>query len=100
MKAIVQIQKICQRKNMLYEFSPPSSFSNYSKRAYMPNCSLLLLLLLVVVVLKLVVVVVCHQIASYKEAFTLFDSDGSGELDTEELGNVIRSIGFQVFGLS
>jgi len=36
------------------------------------------------------------QIASYKEAFVLFDSDGSGELDTEELGNVIRSIGFQV----
>lgn len=26
----------------------------------------------------------------------MFDEDGSGELDTEELGNVIRSIGFQV----
>ena len=37
-----------------------------------------------------------YQVASYKEAFSLFDADGSGELDTEELGNVIRSIGFQV----
>jgi Ca2+-binding EF-hand superfamily protein len=35
-------------------------------------------------------------VASYYEAFQLFDEDGSGELDTEELGNVIRSIGFQV----
>lgn len=36
------------------------------------------------------------QVVSYHEAFTLFDEDGSGELGTEELGNVIRSIGFQV----
>lgn len=34
--------------------------------------------------------------SQYHEAFVLFDEDGSGELDTEELGNVIRSIGFQV----
>mmetsp|Transcript_7882 Transcript_7882/g.18007 ORF Transcript_7882/g.18007 Transcript_7882/m.18007 type:complete len:373 (+) Transcript_7882:87-1205(+) len=36
------------------------------------------------------------QIAGYREAFDLFDEDGSGELSTEELGNVVRSIGFQV----
>lgn len=36
------------------------------------------------------------QIASYKEAFDLFDEDKSGELDHSELGMVIRSIGFQI----
>ena len=36
------------------------------------------------------------QIASYKEAFDLFDEDKSGELDNSELGLVIRSIGFQI----
>ena len=35
-----------------------------------------------------------EQLVAYKEAFNLFDEDKSGELDVEELGLVIRSIGF------
>jgi calmodulin len=37
-----------------------------------------------------------EQLVAYKEAFNLFDEDKSGELDVEELGLVIRSIGFEV----
>lgn len=37
-----------------------------------------------------------RQVNAYREAFRLFDEDGSGELDSAELGFVIRSIGFQV----
>ncbi|GBG86696.1 hypothetical protein CBR_g41759 [Chara braunii] len=34
-----------------------------------------------------------EQIADFKEAFSLFDKDGDGNITTEELGTVVRAIG-------
>jgi len=34
-----------------------------------------------------------EQIAEFKEAFSLFDKDGDGTINTEELGNTMRSLG-------
>jgi len=34
-----------------------------------------------------------EQIAEYKEAFVLFDKDGSGSITTKELGTVFRTLG-------
>jgi calmodulin len=34
-----------------------------------------------------------EQVAEFKECFSLFDSDGSGTVDTSELGEVMRSLG-------
>lgn len=34
-----------------------------------------------------------EQIAEFKEAFSLFDKDGSGTVTTKELGTVMRSLG-------
>jgi calmodulin len=34
-----------------------------------------------------------NQIMEYKEAFTLFDKGGTGEISTAELGTVMRSLG-------
>jgi len=34
-----------------------------------------------------------EQIAEFKEAFTLFDKDGDGNITTKELGTVMRSLG-------
>ena len=34
-----------------------------------------------------------QQIAEFKEAFTLFDKDGDGNITTKELGIVMRSLG-------
>mmetsp|Transcript_11217 Transcript_11217/g.26963 ORF Transcript_11217/g.26963 Transcript_11217/m.26963 type:complete len:149 (+) Transcript_11217:101-547(+) len=36
-----------------------------------------------------------EQIAEFKEAFSLFDRDGDGTIDNEELGTVLRSLGNQ-----
>lgn len=36
-----------------------------------------------------------EQIAEFKEAFSLFDKDGDGTIDNEELGTVLRSLGNQ-----
>jgi calmodulin len=36
-----------------------------------------------------------EQIAEFKEAFSLFDKDGDGTIDSEELGTVLRSLGNQ-----
>lgn len=36
-----------------------------------------------------------EQIAEFKEAFSLFDKDGDGTIDAEELGTVLRSLGNQ-----
>ena len=33
------------------------------------------------------------QISEYKEAFSLFDKEGTGEISTAELGTVMRSLG-------
>eukprot|EP00941_MAST-03F_sp_MAST-3F-sp1_P001962 g1962.t1 len=33
------------------------------------------------------------QVAEFKEAFNLFDADGGGDIDGEELGEVMRSLG-------
>jgi len=33
------------------------------------------------------------QISQYQEAFSLFDKDGDGTIDTKELGTVMRSLG-------
>lgn len=33
------------------------------------------------------------HIAEYKEAFSLFDKDGDGTINTSELGTVMRSLG-------
>mmetsp|Transcript_4483 Transcript_4483/g.12680 ORF Transcript_4483/g.12680 Transcript_4483/m.12680 type:complete len:153 (-) Transcript_4483:127-585(-) len=35
------------------------------------------------------------QIAEFKEAFSLFDKDGDGTIDADELGTVMRSLGHQ-----
>mmetsp|Transcript_25911 Transcript_25911/g.55467 ORF Transcript_25911/g.55467 Transcript_25911/m.55467 type:complete len:150 (+) Transcript_25911:137-586(+) len=35
------------------------------------------------------------QIAEFKQAFSLFDKDGDGTIDSEELGTVLRSLGNQ-----
>merc|ERR1712222_232143 len=34
-----------------------------------------------------------EQIAEFKEAFSLFDKDGDGQITTKELGTVMRSLG-------
>lgn len=34
-----------------------------------------------------------EQIAEFKEAFTLFDTDGDGNISSKELGTVMRSLG-------
>ena len=34
-----------------------------------------------------------EQIAEFKEAFDLFDKDGSGEITPKKLGTVLRSLG-------
>merc|ERR1712232_612224 len=34
-----------------------------------------------------------HQIAEFKEAFSLFDRDGDGAITTKEFGTVMRSLG-------
>ena len=34
-----------------------------------------------------------EQLAEYKEAFALFDKDGSGTISGQELGQVMRSLG-------
>ena len=34
-----------------------------------------------------------EQIAEYKEAFSVFDNDGDGTIDTNELGTVMRALG-------
>ena len=34
-----------------------------------------------------------EQIAEYKEAFALFDKDGSGGISCKELGTVFRTLG-------
>jgi len=36
-----------------------------------------------------------EQIAEFKEAFSLFDKDSDGTIDSEELGTVLRSMGNQ-----
>jgi len=36
-----------------------------------------------------------EQIAEFKEAFSLFDKDGDGTIDADELGTVLRSLGHQ-----
>ncbi|OEU22277.1 calmodulin [Fragilariopsis cylindrus CCMP1102] len=36
-----------------------------------------------------------EQIAEFKEAFSIFDRDGDGTIDSEELGTVMRSLGNQ-----
>jgi len=36
-----------------------------------------------------------EQIAEFKEAFSLFDKDGDGTIDAQELGTVLRSLGNQ-----
>ena len=36
-----------------------------------------------------------EQIAEFKEAFSLFDRDGDGTIDSDELGTVMRSLGHQ-----
>jgi len=36
-----------------------------------------------------------EQIAEFKEAFALFDKDGDGTIDSDELGSVMRSLGHQ-----
>jgi len=36
-----------------------------------------------------------EQIAEFREAFSLFDKDGDGTIDNEELGTVLRSLGNQ-----
>lgn len=37
-----------------------------------------------------------EQIAEFKEAFSLFDKDGDGNITTKELGTVMRSLGMFV----
>ncbi|CAG9942152.1 unnamed protein product [Clonostachys rosea f. rosea IK726] len=34
-----------------------------------------------------------EQVSEFKEAFSLFDKDGDGEITTKELGTVMRSLG-------
>ena len=34
-----------------------------------------------------------EQIAEFKEAFTIFDTDGDNTISTKELGRVMRSLG-------
>jgi len=34
-----------------------------------------------------------EQVSEYKEAFSLFDKDGDGQITTKELGTVMRSLG-------
>ena len=34
-----------------------------------------------------------EQIAEFKEAFSLFDKDGNGTINTKELGSVMASVG-------
>mmetsp|Transcript_47156 Transcript_47156/g.52542 ORF Transcript_47156/g.52542 Transcript_47156/m.52542 type:complete len:150 (-) Transcript_47156:1616-2065(-) len=36
-----------------------------------------------------------EQIAEFKEAFSIFDRDGDGTIDNDELGTVMRSLGNQ-----
>jgi len=36
-----------------------------------------------------------EQLAEFKEAFSLFDRDGDGTIDADELGTVMRSMGHQ-----
>ena len=38
-----------------------------------------------------------EQIAEFKEAFSLFDKDGDGNITTKELGTVMRSLGMLIF---
>ena len=35
----------------------------------------------------------CLQISEFKEAFTLFDKDGSGAISIDALGQVMKSLG-------
>ncbi|CAI4212163.1 unnamed protein product [Parascedosporium putredinis] len=34
-----------------------------------------------------------EQVSEFKEAFSLFDKDGDGQITTKELGTVMRSLG-------
>jgi calmodulin len=34
-----------------------------------------------------------EQVAEFKQAFALFDTDGNGYVTTDELGTVMRSLG-------
>jgi calmodulin len=36
-----------------------------------------------------------EEIAEFKEAFSIFDRDGDGTIDNDELGTVMRSLGYQ-----
>lgn len=36
------------------------------------------------------------QIATFKEAFASFDTDGSGAIDSDELGNVLKKLKIRV----
>lgn len=39
--------------------------------------------------------VASDTLAEYKKAFSLFDKDGSGEIDADELGTVMKSLGVE-----
>ena len=35
----------------------------------------------------------CLQVKEFKDAFAIFDKDGGGSITTQELGDVMRSLG-------
>ena len=41
-----------------------------------------------------------EQVAEFKQAFALFDTDGNGFVTTDELGTVMRSLGQKPTGKS